>query len=74
MRISLTDLDLVPELLAYLRRRGCIAYATGETQVIEVLGPDGLNSDEPFEVRALVGAWLTANPTATLRIEPHGER
>ena len=70
MRISLGDLDRVPELLAYLRRRGCIAYVTGENQVIEVLGPDGVNSDEPFEIRALVAAWLAANPSATALVEP----
>jgi len=70
MRISLADLDRVPDLLGYLRGRGCIAYATGEWQVIEVLGPDGFSNDEPFEIRALVDAWLADNPTATVRLEP----
>jgi hypothetical protein len=69
VRISLADLDHVPDLLSYLRGRGCIAYATGETQVIEVLGPDGSNSREPFEVRTLVEAWLAANPTVAVQID-----
>jgi hypothetical protein len=70
VRISLADLNCVPDLLGYLRGRGCIAYATGEAQVIEVLGPDGLNRGEPFEIRALVDAWLADNPTATVLLEP----
>lgn len=70
MRISLADLSFVPDLLGYLRGRGCIAYATGEAQVIEVLGPDGVNNDEPFEIRALVDVWLADNPTATVCLEP----
>jgi hypothetical protein len=70
MRISLADLDRVPDLLGYLRARGCIAYATGERQVIEILGPDGFNNDEPFEIRTLVNAWLAENPTASMRLEP----
>ena len=70
MRISLADLDRLPELLAYLRDHGCIAYVTGEHPVIEVLGPDGSNNDEPFEIRALVKAWLADNPSATARLEP----
>jgi hypothetical protein len=70
MRIALADLGYLPDLLGYLRARGCIAYATGEQQVIEVLGPDGLNNDEPFEIRTLVAAWLADNPAATVRLEP----
>jgi len=70
VQILLTDLDRVPDLLGFLRGRGCIAYATGDVPVIEVLGPDGLNSDEPFEIRALVDAWLAANPTVRLRLQP----
>jgi len=70
MRISLTDLDRVPDLLGYLRKRGCIAYVTGEHPVIEVLGPDGFNNDEPFEIRALVNAWLADNPATAARLEP----
>jgi hypothetical protein len=70
MRIWLADKSFVPDLLAHLRGRGCIAYATGVAQVIEVLGPDGLNSDEPFEIRALVDAWRSDNPTVTVSLEP----
>jgi hypothetical protein len=69
MRISLADLDRVPDLLGYLRGRGCIAYVTGEAQ-IEVLDPDGFKGDAPFEVRALVAAWLAENPTAGVHLEP----
>jgi hypothetical protein len=69
MRISLADLDRVPDLLGYLRDRGCIAYVTGEQPVIEVLGPDGFNNDEPFEIRALVNGWLADNPTTTAHLE-----
>jgi hypothetical protein len=70
MRILLADLDGVPDLLGYLRERGCIAYATGEDLVIEVLGPDGIHSNEPFEIRTLVDAWRADNPAVDLRLEP----
>ena len=70
MRISLADLDQVPDLLTFLRRGGCIAYATDECQVIEVLGPDGVAKHEPFEIRTLVDAWRAVNPTALVRLEP----
>jgi hypothetical protein len=70
VRISLADLDRVPDLLGYLRGRGCIAYVTGEAQVIEVLGPDGFKNDAPFEIGALVDSWLADNPTASVHLEP----
>jgi hypothetical protein len=66
MDIRLSDSHHIPDLLAYLRAGGCIAYLTGGADVIEALLPYADAGDEDGEIKRLLQLWLAANPTARL--------
>jgi hypothetical protein len=53
MTIRLSDNLHVPDLLAFLRERGCIAYAVGDPPVVEVVEPE-----RERDVRRLLEIWL----------------
>jgi hypothetical protein len=69
MRINLTNADHLRDLLRFLRARGCIAYATGDSHVIEAFRADTAGAVEDASIHELLETWLAANPTATPQLE-----
>ena len=69
MRISVTNPYHLRDLLRFLRARGCIAYATEDSQVIEAFQAHGSGAVDEGGIPDLLEAWLAANPTATPRLE-----
>jgi hypothetical protein len=59
VRIKLIDRELLPDLLRFLRAHGCIAYATEDPPVLEVLRPQARPDAEVAEIRALIDRWST---------------
>ena len=70
MRIRLADSEHRGELLRFLRARGCIAYAIGDSQVVEAMHPDALGEKkEQTRIRILLDAWLADTPSATVQLD-----
>jgi len=69
MRISVTNPDHLRNLVHFLRVRGCIAYATEDSQVIEAFRARSSGAVDEGAIRDLVEAWLAANPTAAPWVE-----
>jgi hypothetical protein len=61
MNVCVSEPHLTPDLLAYLRGRGCIAYSEvgGE---ITALAPDLTGAEEAQAVTALATEWGFAHP------------
>jgi hypothetical protein len=57
VRVELTDRELLPDLLRFLRAHGCIAYATEDPPVLEALRPQARPDAEAAEIRALIARW-----------------
>jgi hypothetical protein len=66
MRIKLSDPTLMPELLTFLRSRGCIAYSDEEQKGIEALRPHSFGQNESKELADLLDQWRTRHPLVTI--------
>ena len=62
MKLTLTDESLLPDLLAFLRGTGCVAYYEGGG--IVAVRPHSFGAEETKELRAIVKRWWEENPEA----------
>jgi hypothetical protein len=60
MKLTLTDESLFPDLLAFLRKQGCVAYY--ESGGIEALRPHSFGAQEESEIRAIARRWWEEHP------------
>ena len=66
MKLTLTDESLLPDLLSFLRREGCVAYYEGGG--IEAVRPHSFGVQETSELRATVRRWWEENPEAQIEM------
>ena len=66
MRITVTDESLLPDLLSFLRREGCVAYYEGGG--IEAVRPHSFGAQETSELRATVRRWWEEHPEAQIEM------
>lgn len=64
MRIRLSQPALLPELLSFLRRAGCIAYYVPDAEELEALLLHRFGAAESRELRALLERWQQRHPDA----------
>ncbi len=62
MRITLTNESLLPDLLSFLRKEGCVAYYEGGG--IEALRPHSFGPQEVTELRTIARRWWEEHPEA----------
>jgi hypothetical protein len=62
MRIELDDPSRAPELLHFLRERGCIAYVLDDTTTIEVIEPESSSTHEMNRLDPILKTWRTRHP------------
>ena len=60
MKLTLTDASLLPDLLAFLRSTGCVAYYEGGG--IIAVRPHSFGAQEAKELRAIVKRWWGRKP------------
>lgn len=63
MRIRLSEPALLPDLLAFLRESGCIAYYVAGTEELEAVTPHLFGADERTAVGRLVERWREEHPS-----------
>jgi hypothetical protein len=66
MKLTLTDESLLPDLISFLRKEGCVAYY--QDGGIEALRPHSFGAQEASELRAIVKQWWEDNPEAQVVI------
>lgn len=66
MRIKLVDESLLPELLAFLRNEGCVAFYEGGG--IEAVRPRSFGEQEATELRLAVNRWRNEHPEAQIEL------
>ena len=66
MRIKLTDESLLPDLLAFLRKEGCVAYYEGGG--VEAMRPHSFGEREAAELRLAVNRWRNEHPEAQIEL------
>ena len=66
MKLTLTDASLLPDLLAFLRKQGCVAYY--ESGGIEALRPHSFGAQEESEIRAIATRWWEEHPEAQIEV------
>jgi len=66
MRIKLADEHLLPDLLAFLRNEGCVAYYEGGG--IETVRPRSFGEQEATELRLLINRWRNEHPEAQIEL------
>ena len=66
MRITLTDESLLPDLLSFLRKEGCVAYY--ESGSIEAVRPHSFGEQEASELRAIAKRWWNEHPEAQINM------
>ena len=64
MKITLTDESLLPDLLAFLRKEGCVAYYEGGG--IEAVRPHSFGEQEASELRTVAKRWRNEHPEAQI--------
>jgi hypothetical protein len=64
VRIRLSEPALLPDLLAFLRGRGCIAYYVSGTEELEAITPNLFGADEQAELGRLLARWSDEHPSA----------
>jgi hypothetical protein len=60
MRITLSDEMLLPDLLSFLRKEGCVAYYEGGG--IEAVRPHAFGAQELTELQAIAREWSGEHP------------
>ena len=66
MKIKLADESLLPDLLAFLRKEGCVAYYEGGG--IEAVRPYSFGEPEAAELRLAVNRWRNEHPEAQIEL------
>ena len=66
MKITLTDESLLPDLLAFLRKEGCVAYYEGGG--IEAVRPHSFGEQEASELRTVAKRWRNQHPEAQIHM------
>ena len=66
MKIKLADESLRPDLLAFLRKEGCVAYYEGGG--IEAVRPYSFGEREAAELRLAVNRWRNEHPEAQIEV------
>lgn len=66
MKIKLADESLRPNLLAFLRKEGCVAYYEGGG--IEAVRPYSFGEREAAELRLAVNRWRNEHPEAQIEL------
>ena len=66
MRITLTDESLLPGLLSFLRKEGCVAYY--EDGGIEAVRPHSFGAQEVTELRAITRKWWEEHPETHVEV------
>jgi hypothetical protein len=66
MRIKLADEFLLPNLLTFLRKEGCVAYYEGGG--IEAVRPSLFGEQEATELRLVVNRWRNEHPEAKIEL------
>jgi hypothetical protein len=64
VRIRLSEPALLPDLLAFLRGSGCIAYFVPGTEEVEAMTPHLFGADEQAEIGRLLARWKSEHPSA----------
>jgi hypothetical protein len=64
VRIRLSEPVLLPDLLAFLRGSGCIAYYVPGTDEVEALAPHLFGAHEQAEIGRLLARWRSEQPSA----------
>jgi hypothetical protein len=63
VRIRLSEPALLPDLLAFLRASGCIAYYVPGTEEVEALTPHLFGAEERAEIGRLLARWRDGHPS-----------
>jgi hypothetical protein len=66
MKITLTDESLLPDLLSFLRKEGCVAYYEGGG--VEAVRPHSFGAQEAIELRAIAKRWWGEHPEAQMEM------
>ena len=66
MKIKLADESPLPDLLAFLRKEGCVAYYEGGG--IEAVRPYSFGEREAAELRLAVNRWRNEHPEAQIEL------
>ena len=66
MKLTLSNESSLPDLLAFLRNAGCVAYYEGGG--IEAVRPHSFGTQEATELRAIVKQWWEENPEAQIEM------
>ena len=66
MRLTLTDQSLLPDLLSYLRKAGCVAYY--EVGGIEAVRPHSFGAQEAGELRGIAKRRCEEHPEAQIEM------
>jgi hypothetical protein len=69
MNLYLSDPSLRPELLAFLRDHGCVAFAGGSGEITALM-PELSGSREARTINALTEQWRFAHPLVEVGIVP----
>jgi hypothetical protein len=73
MNLLLTDPELMPELLTFLRRVHCVATQTG-ADTVEVSLPEALDDEQArMEIDLYLWAWRLIHPGADVQIGSRSE-
>ncbi|MGZ6580944.1 MAG: hypothetical protein ACXVFE_08130 [Gaiellaceae bacterium] len=66
MKLTLTDESLLPDLLAFLRNAGCVAYYEGGG--IEAVRPHSFGEQEATELRTISKRWWEEHPEVQIEM------
>jgi hypothetical protein len=66
MKIRLVEESLLPDLLAFLRKEGCVAYYEGGG--IEAVRPHSFGEQEATELRLVINRWRNEHPEEQIEL------
>ena len=66
MKFTLANESLLPDLLSFLRKEGCVAYY--EDGSIEAVRPHSFGEQETAELRHVVDKWRNEHPEAPMEV------
>ena len=66
MKLTLTDESLLPDLLSFLRKEGCVAYYEGGG--IAAVRPHSFGEQEATELPAIAKRWRGEHPETQIEM------
>ena len=66
MKLTLTDESLLPDLLSFLRKEGCVAYY--DSGGVEAVRPHSFGAQEATGLRAITERWWAEHPEAQVEM------